>query len=299
MPIRTEILMGTFVTIQVISLESESPESEVAIDAAFEWFRRIEACCSRFDESSELMRLCADAGQAVPLSPVLYEAIAFAVAVAEQTGGAFDPTVGHRMVQRGFNREHRTGAIARTTEDDGVSWRDIELDPERSAVTLHKKMTLDLGAVAKGLAIDMGARALAPFRNFAIDAGGDLRFGGCNLKGELWAVGISDPFSEAQIIETLHVSDCAVCTSGGYERPVAGEAAEHHILDPKTGHSPQTVASATVVAPNAMLADALSTAVFVMGPDAGIEFLEHAGVEGLIFTSQRERRQTRGLRRAA
>jgi len=174
------------------------------------------------------------------------------------------------------------------------------LDPAEKTITLHRPLTLDLGAVAKGLAIDTAAAELAPFTNFSIDAGGDLYLGGTNERGLPWSVGIRHPRHDAELIASLHASNQAVCTSGDYERPLpSNNPSEHHILDPRTGTSPHTVASATVVAPTAMLADALATAIFVLGPQPGIELLERLGVEGLIVTPELELHQTRGLRHAA
>ena len=221
------------------------------------------------------MQLTAQAGVPVPASAILYEAVRFALMVAEESGGAFDPTVGHRMEARGFNREHRTGEIVRTAiaPDDDVSYRDVQLDPDRRTITLRRPLTLDLGAVAKGLAVDTAARELEPFRDFAIDAGGDLYLGGSNPQGAPWSVGIRHPRRDTRLIDSLRVSNQAVCTSGDYERRA-------HILDPRTGAASDTVASATVVAPGAMLADALATAAFVLGPEDGIPLLNRMGVEG-------------------
>src|SRR6185369_8362440 len=101
--------MGTLVTIQVVR-----PGGDAAIDRAFGWFREIEARCSRFDERSELVQLAARVGEPVPASPILFEAVRFALSVAEETSGAFDPTVGLRMELRGFNREDRTGRTVAT-----------------------------------------------------------------------------------------------------------------------------------------------------------------------------------------
>jgi len=290
-PVRTEAVMGTIVTIHVVSSEAGV---DTSIDRAFGWFHEIEERCTRFDPRSELMQLTAKAGVAVPASPILYEAVRFALMVAEETGGAFDPTVGHRMEARGFNREHRTGATVRTTiaPDDDVSFQDVRLDPDRNTITLLRPLTLDLGAVAKGLAVDLAARELEPFKNFAIDAGGDLYLGGLNPEGDPWSVGIRHPRNAEELIDTLRVSNQAVCTSGDYER--AG-----HILQPQGGTSPTVVASATVVAPGAMLADALATAVFVLGPAAGIDLLNRLEVDGLIITAELQRHETRGLRRVA
>lgn len=298
MPIRTEAVMGTLVSIQVVA---DSPAAPAAIDRAFGWFYEIESRCTRFRPESELMQLTARAGSAVPVSSVLYEAVRFALSVAEQTAGAFDPTVGRRMESRGFNREHRTGQVIRTPVDSAdATYRDVRLDPERRTIMLLRPLTLDLGAVAKGLAIDTAARELAPFRDFAIDAGGDVFCGGLNPGGLPWSVGIRHPRRDGELIDSLRVSGQAVCTSGDYERPVAGDAGgEHHILDPRTGSSPRRVASATVVAPGAMLADALATAAFVMGPRDGMRLLDRMGVAGLIVTPDLRRYETRGLGRAA
>lgn len=277
--IRTEVVMGTTVTIEA----EVSPE---VCARAFGWFHEVEACCSRFDPRSELMQLVP--GEPAQASPILFQAVGFALRVAEETGGAFDPTVGHRMAARGYNREHRTGEVAVPVRaDDDVSYRDVQVDEAMQTILLRRPLTLDLGAVAKGLAVDAAARELTPFENFAIDAGGDLFLGGHNPAGEAWSVGIRHPRHADELIARLRVSNQAVCTSGDYER---GE----HILDPRGG-DPLAVASATVVASGAMLADALATAAFVLGPVEGLSLLTRMGVEGLIVTPDLQRYETPGL----
>jgi len=286
--VRTEVLMGTLVTIRVVR-----PGASAALERAFEWFRYVEERCSRFDPQSELMQLTERLGSPVPASAILFEAVQFALKVAEETGGAFDPTVGHHMESRRFNREHRTGKIVNTAiaPAHNVTYRDVSLDRDRKTITLLKPLLLDLGAVVKGLAVDAAARELQAFTDFSIDAGGDLYLGGCSPKGAPWAVGIRHPQIDGELIDTLHVTNKAVCTSGTYERG-------NHILDPRSGAAVDAVASATVVAPNAMLADALATAAFVLGPVDGIRLLERLGVDGLIITPALERFETAGLRHA-
>jgi thiamine biosynthesis lipoprotein len=271
------------------------------VDAAFDWFRQVEACCSRFDPQSALRQLTANAGTPVAAPQMLFELVRFALALAQETNGAFDPTVGVRMEERGFDREYTTGRIERTGIDarESVSYRDVFLDEHEQTITLRRPLVLDLGAVAKGFAIDMAARELAAFENFAIDAGGDLYLAGCNAAGEPWSVGIRHPRDEHQLIDTMRVSNTAVCTSGDYERRVAGDSpsldrdAEHHIIDARTGLSATTAASVTVVAPLAIVADGLATAAFVLGPTLGIELLERHGVSGMIVTPSLERFVTR------
>lgn len=303
MPIRTEAAMNTVVTMHV--LHGGAGGVQAAMDRAFGWFHEIEERCTRFDSSSELMRLTARAGEPAPASAILFEAVRFALLVAEESGGAFDPTIGRTMEARGFNLNHRTGKPVRDGGacEAGVCYKDVQLDRDRGTITLRRPLTLDLGAVAKGLAVDMASCELARFLDFAIDAGGDVYLGGSNEHGEPWRVGIRHPREQEAPIACLGVSNQAVCTSGDYERPipcgVESSGGQHHILDPRTGASPGAVASATVIADGAMLADALATAAFVLGPQEGIRFLERMGVEGLIVTPELQRYETRGVPYAA
>ena len=277
MPVRTEVLMGTFVTIDLVAADADP----AAIDRAFAWFHAVEAVCTRFDDESELMRLCARSGRAVAVSDILFEAIQFALAVAEDTGGAFDPTVGAAVAARGIDSEHRSGRQVRSPHSDGASYRDVQVDAAARTVTLRRPLTLDLGAVAKGLAVDAAARELQRCANFAIDAGGDLFCAGRNHHGDPWSVGIRHPQADGELIERLRVSDRAVSTSGTHPRPAAVSGA----------------ARVTVVAPTAMLADALATAAFVLGPADGLSLLVRHGVDGVIDDDRLERFATPGLPR--
>jgi FAD:protein FMN transferase len=290
--------MGTVVSIQVVGRGRRAgTERAAALARAADWFQEIERRCSRFDPASEIMRLAVCAGEPVSVSPMVFEAVRFALAVAEASGGAFDPTVGFAMEQRGFNRNDRTGATVRTPLDEvgPVSYRDVDIDPERRTITLARPLILDLGAVAKGLAIDMAARELRPFEHYAIDAGGDLYLAGHNQDDEPWSVGIRHPRDRARLVASFRVSDRAVCTSGDYERQSPIPGGGHHISDPRTGRASTGVASVTVLAPTAMLADGVSTAAFVLGPAEGLPFLERQGVEGLMVSTALEAYSTRGL----
>jgi FAD:protein FMN transferase len=300
--VHTVSMMGTVVTIQVVGRGDDERKRRARVDAverAVEWFRRVENCCTRFDARSEARQLSSRIGASVAVSPMLYEVVQFALAVAEESGGAFDPTVGLRMESRGFDREYRTGAVVRSEigTDASASYRDVRLDPVEKTITLLRPLVLDLGAVAKGLAIDMATRELAEFQHFAIDAGGDLYLAGRNAQDAPWAVGIRHPRSEHGLIETLRVSDAAVCTSGDYERRSPNHDGGHHIIDPRTGQSAESLASVTVIAETAMVADALATASFVLGPVEGLHLLERHGVDALLVTSQLEQIETSGLER--
>jgi thiamine biosynthesis lipoprotein len=286
-------VMGTIVTIDVYGPRDDAHQNdyEEYVGRAFEWFHRIEYSFSRFDPESELMQLCAKpAGTEVPVSQLLFEAVQYAITLADVTRGCFDPTIGRTMEQLGYNREYRTGAVIDSANIplDEVSYRDVRLNPQRTAITLVKPLILDLGALAKGLAMDLAARTLRPFQDFVINAGGDIYFGGCNPEGEEWSAGIRHPRHENAIIGTVKVTDKAVCTSGDYERG-------RHIIDPHTHQAVTNVASATVVSITGMSADAFATAAFVLGPERGIKFLNDMCEDGVIITSTLERYETEAI----
>lgn len=288
--------MGTVVTIQIVetgATRASGGDREATVARALEWFGRVEACCSRFDPESEVSRLAARVGIATPVSDMLFEAVRFALAVAEESGGAFDPTIGHAMTARGFNRHYQTGArVAAGAPHEAGAYRDVELDLGARTITLHRPVMLDLGGVAKGLGVDMAARELAPLGDFAIDAGGDLFFAGRNADGDAWRAGIRHPRDPESLLATLRMSDAALCTSGDYERRVDDD---HHLLDARVGRTASGAASASVIAPTAMAADALATAAFVLGMDEAVEWLERQGVDGVMVSTSLDRRTTSGL----
>lgn len=294
--------MGTEVRFQIVEANAElrapelhAPERDAAIARASHWFHHVESVCSRFDETSELRKLCEQTNVAVRVSDLLFEAVQFAVAVADASDGAFDPTIGATVEARGFDRNHRTGLQTQHVAANAraANYTDVELDVEAQTITLHKPLLLDLGAVAKGLAIDMAARELAPFGNFMIDAGGDLYVGGHNVEDERWHVGIRHPRVPDSFAYTLRTTNSAICTSGDYER--AGNDGLHHLMDARTQTVADGLASVTVTAPSAMVADALATAAFALGPRRGLEFLSQHDVQGLLIAPSLEHWKTAGM----
>lgn len=300
--------MGTVVTLHVVHPDSVSTRArdaavvrdkggarEAAVVRAKDWFRRVESSCNRFDPTSELRRLCETPKTPVPVSELLFEVTQFALAVAEASEGAFDPTVGARMELRGFDRDYRTGDDARSliAVDATANYHDVVLDTKHQTITLQKPLLLDLGAVAKGLAIDLAARELHELQHFMIDAGGDLFVSGHNVDGEAWRVGIRHPRDADAMIRTLRVTKGAVCTSGDYER--IGSDGAHHLLNAREQTTADALASVTVLAASAMVADALATAAFALGPQKGLNFLEHHGVSALLITPTLEEFVTSGF----
>jgi thiamine biosynthesis lipoprotein len=154
---------------------------------------------------------------------------------------------------------------------------------------------VDLGGIAKGYAVDLAARALreAGVEDFIVDAGGDLFVAG-DKNGKPWRVGIQDPRDPAKLFRIVTPAEGSLVTSGDYERYFLWEGRRyHHILDPRTGFPAPNCRSVTIFAPTSMDADAAATTVFVLGPEAGIKFLEgQKGFAGLIIDAAGGVRET-------
>ena len=280
---KAKLFMDTVVEIEVIS-EKSTEDIERKINRAFDAFRNIEQTCSRFSTSSELMQVCRQAGTPVAISPFLYEPLFFALELAKLTDGLYDPTVGKSMEKAGFNRHYLTGTRIDSNADDSVSYHDITLDPVERTLTLNKPLVIDLGAVAKGFAIDLATNELRDFEGFIVNAGGDIFAGGSDPNCNKWTIGIQHPYQKDKIIDSIEISNEAICTSGSYERKNSSSPQEHHLIDPKTKHSLNDWVSCSVAAPFAMMADGFSTAVFLQGFKSGRRFMEDLELRGLLIT---------------
>ncbi|WP_248085841.1 FAD:protein FMN transferase [Paenibacillus silvae] len=295
---RRKLFMDTIVDIQVVTglgtvaentdekgnrLASEQ-DMQNQINRAFHAFRQVEQACSRFSLDSELMRATRQIGEPVQVSPSLFEPLKLALHMAELTSGIFDPTVGKRLEQHGFNQHYLTHQYINSPAVESATYRDIVLDEVHQTITLLKPLVIDLGAVAKGFAIDLAAHELQSFAGFMVNAGGDLYAGGRDEQDKPWEIGIQHPTHADEVICTLELSDAAICTSGGYERKSIVAADIHHLLHPVTGQSPKEWVSSSIIAPYAMMADIFSTAVMLLGKEEGKKLMEQANVQGILIT---------------
>lgn len=292
--VQSRSYMDTIVTVQVPQAGSSNVKN--AVERSFGWFAQVERVCSRFDPASELRRLCAQPGVPTQVSPLLFKALEFAVSVALASEGAFDLTVGRKLEQRGFDRNYRTGeTVSSAAADANADYHCIALNAVERTVTLLRPVALDLNAIAKGLAIDLAAAELHDSPSFLINAGGDIYVRGLDGEGAFWSIGIKDPFEPTRLTSVISVSDAAVCTSGGYERP-ANDGSAHHIVSPRSAVAAEA-ASVTVVAPSAMVADALSTAAFALGASAGLAWLEDQDAAAMVIDLDGRIQTTAGFRR--
>jgi thiamine biosynthesis lipoprotein len=268
-------LMGTRFHITVAD-EGDPNLIARTMNEALSEVARIEAIMSEWRSDSELSRINAQAGVApVAVSQETIQLLQKALALSSASNGAFDPTWAALRGIWDFKKKPPT-LPARTKLVEAlarVGAQYVKIDPSKSTVFLTKSgMALGLGAIAKGYAIDRAADILRKngLKNFIVDGGGDLYLAGKKPTGQ-WTIGIRHP-RKSSLLAELSISDRAVVSSGDYERYFQmGDRRYHHIIDLNTGMPATRSVAVTVIAPNATLADALATAIFILGPEKGHE----------------------------
>ena len=170
---------------------------------------------------------------------------------------------------------------------------------EGASVELDRPgMSVTLDGIAKGYVVDRTVATLvaAGADRVLVDAGGDIASGGAGSVDEPWTVAVQDPRDEHGTVDLVRLAGGCIATSGDYLQRFTEDRSAHHIIDPRTGYSPSHTASVSVAAKTAMAADALSTAVMVLGSDAGIRLLDGLdGVEGLVVTKAGAAVRTKGF----
>lgn len=290
----SQLLMGTVVDIVVVAAPSRA---EPAIEAAFDEMLRIENLLSPHIEHSDVWRL-SHSDQPVSVSPETIQVLTLGRRIAELSDGAFDPGLGALKqlwgVETDTPRVPTNDEIRRALRGTGPTALRLE---GRTVTKSDPLLQVDLGGIAKGYALDRAVEILrqAGIRHASVNAGGDLRLLG-NHGERPWRIGIQHPRRNRELLATLELADVAVVTSGDYERFFERDGVRyHHLFDPRTGQPARDCQSVTVVAGEAMLADALATAAFVLGPARGIELLRQQQVEGIIVTADGELLVTAGL----
>lgn len=280
---------GTMATKLVVTVP-DRPSAEADAEAVAEVFRGVDARMSEWKDTSPLSGVNRSAGLApAPVPADLREVIRRGIGLGELTGGAFDITWAALWGLWDFKAEDPAvpdrEEIARRVRL--VDYRRIVVDDDAGTVFLPEAgMLIGLGGIAKGYALDRAAAALRElgFRDFLLLGGGQVYAGGTR-GGRPWRVGIRDPRGGPEdYFATLQVTNASVSTSGDYERYFILEGARyHHILDPRSGMPARGLRSATVVSADATLADALSTALLVLGAEAGMPVVEALeGVDAVL-----------------
>jgi thiamine biosynthesis lipoprotein len=275
-----------------------------AFDAVFNEFDRLESLMSNWRSGSDVERLNAAAGQQpVHVSREVISVLETARQASEWTDGKFDVTFGVLSGLWKFDHD-QDNTIPDMREVRArlplIDYRALHVDPRAGSAFLERPgMRVNLGGIGKGYAIDRGVAILRSrgFHDFLIQAGGDLYAAG-HRDGQPWRLGIQDPRGPGgQAFARVAVSDATFSTSGDYERAfVKNGVRYHHIIDPTTGEPARGCRSTTVLAPQAVLADALSKSVFLLGVDRGMALFERLHVEAVVVTTKNEVLVTPGLK---
>ena len=299
---RAHLSMGSEVRISAWTTDEQ--RAVRAFDKAFAEFDRLDRLLSVWQAGSDVTRLNMAAGRnPVPVAPETMEVLRTAQEISEWTGGKFDVTFGALSGLWKFDHD-QDNQIPVMDEVRRrlplVDFRALELDPVKHTAFLRRPgARVHLGGIGKGFAVDTAAAILRDqgITDFLIQSGGDLYAGG--RRGDRpWRSGIRDPRGPAdRMFAALSLEDETFSTSGDYERFFMKDGQRyHHILDPDEGAPARGCRSVTIVSRKAILADGLSTGVFVLGPEAGMALIERIpDVEGVIVTSANDVLVSSGL----
>jgi len=287
-------MMGTLVD---VVLYADSGAASKAAGQAFERILHVEAVAHPSDEGSPLFAV--RQGKGAKVEGDLARILEAAMEVSRASSGAFDPTLGEVVYLWGFGRDDPhlpdPEEVKRALDNAGYDRVATgQCCPEGQA------LWFDLGGVAKGYAVDDAVRVLeeAGVKAGIVNAGGDLRSFGVRPRRGYWKIGVQDPDNPQELAGVLEIKEAAVATSGDYQRYFkAGDIRYHHILDPATGYPAHSgLRGTTVIAPDCATADALATAVFVMGPEKGLALLEGwEDAEGVLIADDGTIRTTSGI----
>lgn len=274
---QTRLLMGTIINLTLVG--EDTAQSQQALAATFAEMERLIALFNWRQPGSALATLN-QTGQLANPPQELVELLQAAYHFSSLSDGAFDVTI--QPLLEAIRIGTDTSAARQL-----VDYRQLQISSNK--ISLAPGMQLTLDGIAKGRVVD-GATAVLQtygFTNVLVEAGGDLVANGQRADGQSWRLGITHPRQPEGTLQVLPVTGQAVATSGDYQHSFSQDFSRHHIVDPRTGESPTELASVTVLAPTAAAADALSTAVMVLGTDAGLALIDQLpGTAALLVTKE-------------
>jgi len=305
---REQAIMGTAISVELWCDDARAGTAAAA--AVMEEMHRIDRLMSPHKPASELSRINRDAAhKPVPLSEEMLRLLQRALEFSRLSGGAFD--ISYAAV--GALYDYRAGTVpdaaALASARQAVGWQQLELDNRAHTLRFgHPGMRIDLGGFAKGHAVDNAVAILKRrgIRHAYVAAGGDSRVIGSRVMdtqgpdgpaSRPWTIAIRDPRSADGVVAVLPLEDCAVSTSGDYERCFERNGLRHHhLIDPATGDSARLARSVTVLGPDGLSTEALGKAVFVLGPAAGLALLAQVpGTDAVVVDAQGRLHVSAGL----
>lgn len=290
--------MGTLVSVEL--WHAKPLQAEKCISLVMANMRRIDATMSPFKDDSELSQLNRRAViKPVKVSKELFQLISQANRISEQTGGKFDITFASAGRLYDYRKAIRPSDKKLQGLLSAINYQHIRLDPRKQTIRFqHPQVYIDLGGIAKGHAVDQAIRILKQcgVKHALVSAGGDSRILG-DKRGLPWMTGIRHPREKNSFVVILPLTDTAISTSGDYERYFIEDGVRyHHIISPESGRPADKARSVTILGKDATTTDALSTAIFVMGPAKGLHAIEQLpGTEAIIIDTEGKIHYTSGL----
>jgi thiamine biosynthesis lipoprotein len=266
-----------------------------AMSAAFDEIKRLEALLSEWRDDSEVGQVNLNPAHWVKVGPETFAVITRGLAAGTASRGAFDITF------QAMSNVWKFGSAAETEPKlpspaevaerrRFVDFRKVEVDVDARAVRIPQGYKVGLGGIAKGYIVDRAAEILkkASIKTFLVQAGGDLYGAGRKPDGSPWVTGIQDPRApQGEFFATIELTDHAFSTAGDYARSyVIGGRRYHHIIDPHTGYPATASRSVTVWADDATTADAIDDAVFILGPERGLELAKATPGVGVVIVDK-------------
>lgn len=285
----SQAIMGTTVSVELWAEDEQ--QGQRAMAAVFAEMRRIDKAMNPWDEHSELAAINRQAAIApVLISEELQQLISKALYYSRLSEGAFDISFASVSQYYRFRSAKKPSAQQRQQLQGAINYHNLVLDEKnRSLFFKDARISIDLGGIAKGHAVDRGIALLQShgIHSAIVSAGGDSRVLG-DKHGRPWVMGIQHPRKKDQHALRIPLANTAISTSGDYERFfMEGEIRHHHIINPQTAESARAVQSVTVLADKAVDSDALSTTVFVLGVKKGLALINQLpGIDAIIIDDQ-------------
>lgn len=291
---RTQILLGTVVEIQI--RETDETKANDVLSKAFEEIKRIDNLFTTFNEESPVWKINNSTDTIISIDAEIYKLLVLCDSVYKISNGCFDVSIDKLWKAWGFDTQNfdlpEKSEIELALEFSG--WDKLKLLGDNKIMKI-KNVGLNFGAVAKGYAVDKATDVLKNFgiTSALINAGGDVK-----VIGDNWKVGIQHPRDKKDLADVVKLSDNSIATSGDYEQYFEVDGKRyHHILNPKTGYPSTGIQSVSIINKSNAFADALATAVFVMGLKDGMELIEQLDdSEAMIIDEKGQKHYSSGFK---
>ncbi|WP_372751919.1 FAD:protein FMN transferase [Labilibaculum sp.] len=288
------LLMGS--RFEITAVSSDKDKAQQAIQAGITEIQRIEDLISSWDPNSQTSAIVANAGIGpVQVDQELFNLIRRSLKISRLTHGAFDISYASmdKIWKFDGSMTDMPDSATVAASVSKINFNNIILDAKNRTVFLKEKgMKIGFGAIGKGYAANKALSLLSTMGldGALVNASGDLISWGKDAGGKEWKIGIANPKNKEQIYSWLTISETAVVTSGNYEKFVEFKGERYsHIIDPRTGYPVKGLSSVSIICPDAELADALATSVFVLGKEKGLELINQLnGIECILVTDDQK-----------